>query len=243
MSNTFHKTQAKRWTKEEEQHILNLRAQGYTKEQIALATNRSLESVGIKLKRLGKRNNNYNQEHINEKYLLNHDFLQKVQPKSVLDLFCGENSFYKTHCNDLKIISNDIEPTIAADFNLDALKLLCFLYYKGQKFDLIDLDPFGSAADCFDLAIKMSRKGLIITLGELGHKRFKRLDYVKRYYSIESLEDFTTANIVNKIMQQGTKHKKSLIPIAILERQNISRVYFRIEPLKFFEAQLPQQHK
>ena len=103
-------------------------------------------------------------------------------------------------------------------------------YYK--EYDIIDLDPFGSAYDCFDLAIKMAKKGLIITFGELGHKRFKRLDFVRRYYGIETLEDFTTDNLIKHIIKIGERNKKILKPIYVKEWRNISRVYFRIENTK-----------
>ena len=63
-----------------------------------------------------------------------------------------------------------------------------------MKFDLIDLDPFGSAYDCFDLAIKMAKKGLCITLGELGHKRWKRLDFVSSHYGIDNIDNLTLSN-------------------------------------------------
>ena len=117
-------------------------------------------------------------------------------------------------------------------YHLDALKLLCKLYCEGKTFDLIDLDPFGSAYDCFDLAIKMAKKGLVITLGELGHKRWKRLDYVERYYGITNLEDFTIDNLINHIQQLGMKNKKRLVVYEKKEWKNIGRVYFKIEPYK-----------
>ena len=34
---------------------------------------------------------------------------------------------------------------------------------RKNKFDIVDLDPFGSAFNCFDLAIQTAQKGLIIT--------------------------------------------------------------------------------
>ena len=103
--------------------------------------------------------------------------------------------------------------------------------YENSKFDLIDLDPFGSAFDCFDLSIEMARKGLIITLGEIGHKRWKRLDFVRRHYDITSLDDFTSENIVKEIIKIGERNKKKLTPIFLNNYRNISRVYFKIEKL------------
>lgn len=118
---------------------------------------------------------------------------------------------------------------------MDALACICYLYSKGATYDIVDLDPFGSAYDCFDLAIKMAKKGLVITLGELGHKRWKRLDYVSRYYGIETLEDFTIERLVEHIQMIGRRNKKLLTPLFMREWRNIGRVWFAIEPLKITE--------
>ena len=73
---------------------------------------------------------------------------------------------------------------------MDALKLLCREYIGGKRYDLVDLDPFGSAYDCFDLACKIAKKGLCITLGEMGHKRWRRFDFIRTHYDIDCEEDF-----------------------------------------------------
>ena len=115
---------------------------------------------------------------------------------------------------------------------MDSLRLLCKLYAESQKFDLIDLDPFGSAYDCFDLAIKMANKGLVITLGELGHKRWKRLDYVSPRYDINTLNDFTIQNLIAYIQKIGLRNKKELVVFDYREWRNIGRVWFKIEQCK-----------
>lgn len=115
------------------------------------------------------------------------------------------------------------------------LHFMCEMFIEGKTFDLVDLDPFGSAYDSFDLAVKMAKKGVIITLGELGHKRWKRLDYVSRYYGINSLEDFTIENLIKHIQMIGKRNKKNLTPLFIREWQNIGRVWFTVEPIKIVE--------
>lgn len=216
------------WTDKELEWVKDLHSKGYSVREIAYSTGRTLTSVSIKLKRLSKKENLYNINHIDEKYAINKKFLEEINPKNVLDVFCGENKFYK----DYNCITNDINKNIDCDYHLDALKLCCKLYIEENKFDLIDLDPYGSAYDCFDLAIKMAKKGLAITLGELGHKRWKRLDYVSRYYNINNFEDFTIENLIKHIQQIGLRNKKQLIVYDYKEWQNIGRVWFKIEPYK-----------
>ena len=66
----------------------------------------------------------------------------------------------------------------------------------------------------------------------MGHKRWKRLDFVRSHYGIEKLEDFTSKRIVQEIIKIGARNKKRLIPIFLNDYRNISRVYFKIEQLK-----------
>ena len=224
-------TTPREWTEKEIQWCQELKEKGYSAKEIAISTGRSEVSVSIKLKRLGKTKDTYNKRHVEEKYKLNDMFLEEIKPQTILDLYCGTKSFYKS----LNATTNDINPKIEADYHNDAYKQICKLYYDNKKYDLIDLDPFGSAYDCFDLAIKMAKKALVITLGELGHKRWKRLDYVKRYYGINNLEDFTIENLIKHIQKIGLRNKKQLEVWRYKEWENIGRVYFRIKPIKITE--------
>lgn len=225
------KTKPRPWTKQDIADLNDLKKKKIHTKTIAYILDRSEVAVQIKWKRLNKTNNTYNEKHIKEKYKTNEDFLEIIKPKTVLDLYAGEKSFYLSQ-GGMMIITNDIEKEYYNSYRNDALKTLCLLYYQNEKFDLVDLDPFGSAYDCFDLAIKTAKKGLIITYGELGHKRWKRLDYVERYYNIQTLEDFNLENLIKETQAIGIRNKKKLNPIFIKKWQNIARVYYKIEKYK-----------
>lgn len=227
----YTKTTPRKWTKEEEEWALLSNNNGMSKQDIAKELKRSVVSVEIKIKRLKKRtsNNMYNEKHVDDKYKTNLEFEKYLDSNSkILDLYCGINSYWKNREKYI-VKTNDIDKDIEADYNLDALKLLCKLYYDGEKFDMIDLDPFGSAYECFDLALKMSNKAIIITFGEIGHKRWKRLDFVGKRYGIENIDDFNIENLIKQVQKMGLMNKKKLTPIIVKNYQNISRVYFLIE--------------
>ena len=235
-------TAPRKWTEKELEWVKLKLEEGYTAKEIAESMDRSHTSVAIKIKRLSKKENTYNAKHVIEKYEINDAFLKEIVPATVLDLYTGEKNFYKSY----QTITNDIKETIPATYHKDAFKLICELYSQNYKFDLIDLDPFGSSDDCFDLAIKMAEKGLCITLGELGHKRWKRLDYVSRYYDINNLEEFTIENLIKFIQKIGLRNKKKLTVYQYREWQNIGRVWFEIEPIKVLGVQIKnmeEQHE
>ena len=224
-------TNPREYTPQEIEWIKKLRSEGFTGREVAESVGRTHDAIKIKLKRLEKKNNSYNRSHYQEKYETNKKFLEAIKPKTVLDLYCGEANFYK----DYETTTNDLDPSIPADHHEEALKLLCRLYSGGVKFDLIDLDPFGSAYDCLDLAIKMANKGIAITLGELGHVRWKRLDYVRYRYNITRMEDFTIEHLVEEIQKIGLRNHKRLSVVFLKEWKNTGRVYFQIKKIKITE--------
>jgi len=228
------KFQPRQWTEKEIEWVNMLKEKGLNTKQISECIDRDVTQVSIKIKRLGKLNKTYNDPHRVEKYNTNEKFITDLNIISVLDVFSGSKSAYQSFELN-KLITNDSDISFDTDYNFDALTFCCMQYSAGNKYDVVDLDPFGSAYDCFDLAIKMAKKGLIITLGELGHKRFKRLDFVRRYYGIEAFEDFTTDNLVKHIIKIGERNKKLLIPVYVKDWRNIARVYFKIEQLKITE--------
>ena len=224
-----HLGSSREWNEDELEWALMLQAKGFNMTKIAECLERSLASVSLKLKRHKKDTTKYNEPHKELKYQKNAEFLSLIAPNTILDVYSGEVSWYTGKAN---VISNDklLGTTSHEHYNLDALDLICTMFLKKAKFDLIDLDPFGSAFDCFDLAIKMAEKGIVITLGEMGHKRWKRTDFVGRYYGINTMETFNTENVVGQIIGIGERNKKKLVPVFICDWRNISRVYFKIEP-------------
>jgi hypothetical protein len=229
--NGISKTETRRWTEPECDWVLQMKKDGYSYNQIAESVGRSPESTSIKVKRLWKERGGYNRHHLEAKEKANKAFIDEIKPITALDLYCGDSLQYQ----ELKTTRNDKNRQYEADYNMDALKCLCKLYAEGQKYDFIDLDPYGSAFECFDLSIAMAKKGIAITLGEMGHKRYKRLDFVKRYYEIETFEDFTVENIIKKIQKIGERHKKQLEVWSVQRWTNIVRVYFKIKPYKITE--------
>lgn len=160
----YTKSQPRRFTAEEIAWIKQMRSEGYSDEEIALSTGRTAIAIGIKLKRIGKKNGTYNEHHVAEKYALNQRFAEIIGASSLLDLYCGEKSWWKNSGLVTSVTTNDIEKSYDADYHERAERLIHKLYYIGCKYDVIDLDPYGSAYECFDLAVKMATKDLSLHL-------------------------------------------------------------------------------
>ena len=209
---------------------------------IAEALNRDPLSVSIKIKRLQKKDGLYNTPHREDKYATNDIFISLLKPRSVLDAFSGKDSYYLQYSETCLVYRNDKNPSFAGlESNDTAYACISKLVLKNHKFDVVDLDPFGSAYDCFDGAIRLAQKGLVITFGELGHKRFKRFDFVRPRYGIHDLEAFTVDNMILEVIRMGAIHKKTLTPYIVKTWRNIARVYFLVTEHKVTE-QWNQKH-
>ena len=92
----YTKSQPRRFTTEEIAWIKKMRSEGYSDEEIVLSTGRTAIAIGIKLKRIGKKSGTYNEYHVAEKYALNQRFAEIIGASSLLDLYCGEKSWWKT---------------------------------------------------------------------------------------------------------------------------------------------------
>ena len=212
-----------------------MKDRGFTNAEIAESVGRTETSIAIKTKRMGKSGDTYNDAHRDDKYKANREFFDSVHPQTIIDAYCGIGSWWLANAESATVITNDIDTNIDAAFHLPSDKLMAKLYSENRSFDVIDLDPFGSAYDSFDLAIKMAKKGIIITFGEMGHKRWKRLDFVRYHYGITDVSDFTTQRLIDEVLRIGRCNKKELIPTIVKEWPRISRVYFEIRPLKVTE--------
>ena len=211
------------WTEENIGELLGLKINKSIKE-ISKIIDRTEISISIKLKRLKFSNDTYNEKHREDKYKRNSLFIDEINPKNILDVYAG-NSYYKKNTN-IKVIDNDIKG-IETDYKLDAFE---FLYkFRKNKFDLVDLDPFGSAFNCFDLAIQIAQEGLCVTFGEYGHKRWRRSDFVKSRYNINIYEEFETEKFNQYVIERAKIFNKELSVFYCANYGNIMRTYFKIK--------------
>lgn len=218
----------KKWSEKDIKDLLYYKEKKFNNEYIWEIMGRTAISIWIKYKRLHKKDDTYNKKHILEKHKTNDNFINLINPKSLLDVYAWEK-FYKKF-NIQKYITNDKDEKKETDFNLEAFEFISWFYNK--KFDIVDLDPFGSAFDEFDLAIKIAEKWLIITLWELWHRRFKRLDFVKNRYWINDINEDWINKMIDYIINRWLIYKKILKPIYIQDWNNIWRVYFLVEKYK-----------
>ena len=227
----FNGTMATKWTKEEEEWCWDLSTQGFTVPEIAYSIGRDITPVSIKMKRLKKKHYSYNDRHREDKYATNDMYveymLEKYNIENVLDVFCGFEMYYNRY--EFNVTNNDINKEIKCDYNLNANKLLDLMVKENMKFSIVDLDAFGATITYLEKALDIAEHGLVMTLGELGHRRWKRLDFISKHYSnIKTIEDITVENFVEEIIKIGKLKGKNLKVVYFKDWNNIGRVWFEI---------------
>jgi hypothetical protein len=223
------KSEPKTWDENEITKLLDLKKNGLSFQDIGKILFRTPYSCNRKYYKLMKKLDTYNDKHRNKKYQFNLQFLEKIKADSLLDAYSGGVSWWKKNTS-LSVIDNDIKVD-GADYKLDAFDFLSL--QRKNKFDIVDLDPFGSAFECFDLALQIANKGLIITFGEIVGRRFNRMDFVEYRYNMNYIEDFTTNKLSDYVEKRALIFRKKLTPIIKAEMTNISRVYYKIDTFDY----------
>ena len=229
----YTKTVPREWTPEEIAWIQECVAAGHSLDVIAAATDRTKVSVSLKLKRLSKTSDTYNGKHRDLKYAANAMFVADMQPTSVLDVYAG-NSYYLGQ-EIPTVVTNDKDDKFETDYHLDAFHLMCQMVVSNQRFDVVDLDPYGSAYDCLPLAMKIAKKGLVVSFGEWGHKKWKRTDFVRPRYGIDSMEAFTIDAFCAELQRLARIEKKQLTVLDSVQYGNFLRVYCALDRLVITE--------
>ena len=212
--------------------ILELKSEGFSYEHLTKKYGCSVDLIKSWIANHKKSTNTYNLDHINEKYELNIEFFKAINPKTILDLYCGRSRFWASNFGtDCLVISNDnlkdkeARPDYKMTMNADQL-LQAYLVVD-KHFDLIDVDPYGSPKDCLNAAIQLADKGLILTFGDFKScKRFSNKDRNLFYelYGITLPKEKITIDYLADYIVKLSNFKFKVWNIA--SWKNCDRVYF-----------------
>lgn len=224
------------WTDELVEKLRWLNELGYANKVIAEELGCSVDQIKYKLSGIRKKDNTYNSDHVEEKYSINTDFFWDINPKSILDPFCGIKRFWKQfESKEVVVVDNDKEQKFSADFHEDAKKLLKTMFKLKVKFDMVDIDPYGDCFSCIDLAIQIAEKGLIITNGFLKNNRFESKKGKNSFFRINYGDSFipTCEGLENYIIERARAFGKKLTVYAHCPKwKNCDRIWFIVEKME-----------
>ena len=222
---------ARDWVEEETLLLIDWYKQGYHVDDIASALHRSDASITNKVRRVKKWIiDEYNSpEARTAKYTCNKKFLGIIgNAKTCLDAYAGCGSYWTTNTK-LKVVTNDDNEEFNTMYHMKADKLVAKMYSEGKKFDIVDIDPYGSPYLCINHAIAIAKKGLILTFGEKGHIQQNRTDYVEACYGIKTIKKLTVNSLISYVKKIGNSYNKELEAVVVFESNSIWRVYFTVK--------------
>lgn len=225
-----------KYSKDELDYILRLNDLGVSYSVIAKFILRTEQAVRTQGKKLRLEKGTYNRKHIEEKYRNNieflcHLFLENKDVSSILDAFSGKKPFWTSYEKSLgmEVITNDINKEFAATYHIDAKELIKKLRESGKSFDIVDLDPFSSPVGCFEDAINICKRGLIMTFGDkrgiMSNKNLAKERYRCKRYD-ERL-------IINYFKREAKKFGVALKLYKLLKWGMTWRVYFTVSSIPY----------
>jgi len=172
----------------------------------------------------------------NLKYDADRAFAKEIQADTIVDAFAGDSRKYSPLKNVNWIITNDIDQKCKTDFHLPADRFLAQMYGEARNVDLVDLDPYGSCWDCLPTAVKLARKGLIVSYGDFSNWRYKRWEIIQYQLGCvpESLEQYGQLLMLMTMRMGMTYAKKKLIPkYKYSPNKYFVRIYYTVEAGKW----------
>lgn len=195
--------------------------------------------------KLMKETYSYNLNHIDSKYSDNDEFVKFIKPKSILDLFAGTCYYEKYKKDGIEVVQNDVNgkdndilKSYNFDYTIDAGRLLGKFIYEDRKFDIVDVDPFNSPMQYIENAIKIAKKGLVVTFGDFAILKMPGIDCIKkkayfyRTYGFKSISKVTIEHAISCVQKIASKNNIELNIIKISKNSNHYRVYFKISKMK-----------
>lgn len=221
-------------TKERKNELILLFNQGFTYEKIAEHFGTTRAYIENQFREIRKLENTYNLEHLEDKYRTNKLFKREIKPRTILDPFCGTKKFWETTYWGLTVISGDSGRHAKPDIKCSAQDLLTVFYKLNKKFDLIDIDPYGSPSEYLEKAIYLAKKGLIVTFGDTPnsmHRWGSRNDnHFKDLYGIDKKPiDVTGQDLADAVIRMAEKQWKCLEVSYLKVWNNCIRIYFKVK--------------
>lgn len=180
------------------------------------------------------KSNIYNEEQ-NLKQDVDRKFVNELGVTSVVDAFAGDSKKYATLKN-VTVITNDIDQKCNTQYHLPADRFLAQMYADARNIDLVDLDPYGSCWDCLPLAVKLARKGLIVSYGDFSNWRYKRWEIIQYQVGCipKDIEHYR-AMLIGVTIQMGMSYaKKKLVPMySFSPNKYFTRIYYKVEKGKW----------
>lgn len=234
------------WGVEQERAVLAYRAQGMTHQEIADTLGSTLSAVKHKIRRLQQGQNLDKFKHTDEKRAFAQQVLGDFKPKRILEThagFGGMTEFYNTlgHTVSIDIDRQRIEHLKSLmlvnvrEVIADSEREVYGLIHRRERFDLVDIDPYGMPSRMFPMAIDLVDDGfMFLTLPQLGCTQINKItiEHYKAIYGIDITHEEHKQRyadiICAKIADYGFWYKKQVQEVGRIKIGRMYRIGFKV---------------
>lgn len=235
-----------KWDAEKEKQLLELRDKNFTNRQISEILDTTVSSVKHKIVRLCQKNNLESHHHPVEK---------QAQVKNILGELSGEIVVLETHAgygNLTSVYSSYAKKVVCYEIdkdkcdyinnlghnnvtchNKDSLKEIYLSIYNNQKFNVIDVDPYGFPSRYFPNIFELIEDGYIfVTLPKYGCAQINNITklHLKVFYGFDGGNNEKFLSCWIEAMQNQALRTYHRCDIAdVLDLDKVYRIAFRVK--------------
>ena len=227
-----------KWTTELEQLALKLKNEdGLTYTQVADQLGTTLSSIKHKIRRLQQKQNLDKYKHTKEKSEQACKYLPQLLNPRILEThagFGGMTQFYSTygHTTSLEIKKERVEAVRKKRLQnnqviqCDSEEYVYRLISHRERYDVIDLDPYGYPSRFFPHIFKLMNEGILfVTLPMIGVAQINKIT-IAHLISFWGVHYSDTSSYLETVIKRMTEyafmHKKR---ITVLESPKFGRIY------------------
>lgn len=251
-------TNPQRWSDEDEAVLLELVTdESVSDDEIySKFSERPTASLDNKIRRLKKENGLYNSPYAAEKYDYNESWIAYADrmtygPVNIFEGYAGTGESSKiyeqysgTHiaCEMEDDVFKQLEssvPSVTAVHD-DCANELHRRNAASERFDFIDLDPFGSPFDTIPLALSLITNGyLTVTYGDINLQRWGRTNVLMKQYRMpettdwmEVVEHMVGWTVFEGLRQRTSRDVRTVTPLSVQPlggQSGVVRILYEVE--------------
>lgn len=238
MSKTF------KWSKNNENLLLALREEKlYSFKVVAQQLGTTEASVKHKYQRLTQTRGDNRYHHPKEKINQLKNILPEV-PLRILETNAGWGNLTRIYQTYGSVLAQDVDVRrvdFVKEMNLenvvtkhaDSFREIHGLIFKGERFDVVDLDPYGMPSRYFPHVFELMQKGwLFVTFPKIGVQKINKItiEHLRVFWGV-NLSTITNFNqhIHNKIKDFGMQSYRAVEVLDELDLGRLMRFAYKVE--------------
>lgn len=233
------------WTNELEKVVLDMKRNGKSYRQIAEELSSTPSSVKHKIRRLRQSQNIDKYKHTHTKINFAENHIPKSISLKVLETHAGFGNMtqYWLSIGDVTSIEINQDRCNEIDKRANVIKGDCHdivfdLISRKEKYDVIDIDPYGLPSRLFPHIFRLIDNGVVfLTFPKYGSSQLNKISvaHYKILWGIEN-NDHLIEKVQNKLNEYGFHQKKELFVLDYIDLGKVIRFAISVKKVSLLDV-------